>query len=203
MSDLKDSPPVMQLPALLVWLSEELPGVPYTPISWLPDGEEQDGRDRCLTVEVSTVAPSHVHKQAPLLTSQSGQGCSAAWVLSHYSTRRGRHHGWDFSRWKVYGVFLLGVKEDCHGIQVAAYFLVPKLGNNTGLGEEISQEVQFQDAHAPISAAASRTEQLAPFCQAERCIFPHSDLTSPQNVSKICFPGDLLRVPHAPVHSVF
>ena len=68
--------------------------------------------------------------------------------------------------------------------------------------EQLSQEIQVQNANASIPAAPCASERLVHFCRSERRVFPHPDLSSPQKVSEICFPGDLLRVPRAPFRAV-
>ena len=50
---------------------------------------------------------------------------------------------------------------------------------------------------------ASLTEQLVHFCRSERCVFPHPNQSSPQKISEVRFPGDLLGVPRALFRSVF
>ena len=68
--------------------------------------------------------------------------------------------------------------------------------------EQISQEVQVQDAYASITAAPCTTERLVHFWRSERRVFPDPDISSPQKVSEIRFPGDLLRALRAPFRPV-
>ena len=98
----------------------------------------------------------------------------------------------------------------CQSGFYSRYFLVPKRGGEryspypvSTCSEQISQEIQVQDANARIPAAPCASERLVHFCRSERRVFPHPDLSSPQKVSEICFPGDLLRVPRAPFRAVF
>lgn len=60
--------------------------------------------------------------------------------------------------------------------------------------KKISQEIQVQDAYASITSVSGVIERLVHIFRSQRCIFPNTDLSFPQKIYLVCFPGNLLRI---------
>ncbi|XP_029975893.1 uncharacterized protein LOC115409064 [Salarias fasciatus] len=63
--------------------------------------------------------------------------------------------------------------------------------------EQIPQNIPVQDAYTRIPAAYGASERLVHVSRPQRRIFPHSDISSSQEISEVCFSGCLLRVQSA------
>jgi len=89
------------------------------------------------------------------------------------------------------------------------YFLIPKWGGKRNPpysgpagSEQVSVEIQIQNADTCSTAASSKTKRLVFVRGSERHVFPHSHLPPSQTISPIRLSGGVLRIPCSPIRPV-